>query len=690
LGYPTTYAYNSANELTSTTDADGRTIDYGYDAAGRKTSETWVNGNYTATYGYNADSELTSASDPFSSYTYTYDALGDVTNVDNAGTPGVPHVALSYGYDSFGNRTSLTDSLGGSISYAYNANNQLSSLGLSVSSTLDAQLTFGYDADSRLTGITRTGATGSDTITSSLSYDTTNRLTNITDTDTTKSTTLASYTYGYDAASRLTSYQDNSGNSLTYGYDKTNQLTSAAGTLNGSNYSVSYSYDTNGNRNMAGYQTTANELTNDGTYSYTYDNNGNMLTQTNIATGNVTYYTWDYRNRLTEVQVKDSNGNLLQDEKFTYDVNNNRIGVALNGTQQLWTVYDGSNPYMDFNGSGQLTQRYLTNPKGLSQFYGQVSASGVTQWFLTDNLSSIRQVVSTSGTSLDAITYDPYGNILSQTNAANTPRVGFAGGAVDSLTGNVQFDARPYRPVDGRFESEDPRSFAGGDVNLYRYTGNSPVNRIDPSGEDWRDTLWSTGQGVLGVVIIAGGVTVAAAGGWTGVGLVGGGVMTVYGADLLATGVDGLISGKNHRTYTGNLVAGVTGSETAGNSTDIALQVVLGGYSCYMLLPVRVGVPVGATGPAVAGRISLQNGQSVIGWIRNGRIVIQSAPNVSHKFLGQQAGIVDAAGRQIVADAQAFTVVKEGGQISVFGSLNFGGVLKISDEAIAILRSVFY
>jgi hypothetical protein len=38
-----------------------------------------------------------------------------------------------------------------------------------------------------------------------------------------------------------------------------------------------------------------------------------------------------------------------------------------NGTQQLYTVYDGKNPYIDFNGNGTLTERYLTNPNALNQ-----------------------------------------------------------------------------------------------------------------------------------------------------------------------------------------------------------------------------------------------------------------------------------------------------------------------------------
>jgi RHS repeat-associated protein len=229
---------------------------------------------------------------------------------------------------------------------------------------------------------------------------------------------------------------------------------------------------------------TGNELPSDGTYKCTYDAAGNMTSQTNIANDYVTYYTWDYRNRLVEVKQEDNHNNVLNDEKFTYDINNNRIAVSLNGTPQLYTVYDGSNPYMDFNGSGQLTERYLYNPNALSQFYGQVNASGAVQWFLTDNIHSIRQVVSSSGNVLDAITYDPYGNILNQTNAANAPRFLYAGGAYDSLTGYDQFGRRYYSPVDGRWTSQDPLGFKAGDTDLYRYVANDPTNAIDPNGLD--------------------------------------------------------------------------------------------------------------------------------------------------------------------------------------------------------------
>jgi len=42
--------------------------------------------------------------------------------------------------------------------------------------------------------------------------------------------------------------------------------------------------------------------------------------------------------------------------------------------------------------------------------------------------------------------------------------------------------ARYYDPVLGRFISEDPLGFGGGDVNLMVYTSNDPVNWVDPWG----------------------------------------------------------------------------------------------------------------------------------------------------------------------------------------------------------------
>jgi hypothetical protein len=42
--------------------------------------------------------------------------------------------------------------------------------------------------------------------------------------------------------------------------------------------------------------------------------------------------------------------------------------------------------------------------------------------------------------------------------------------------------ARYYDAVIGRFVSQDPKGFAAGDTNLYRYVGNSPTTQVDTDG----------------------------------------------------------------------------------------------------------------------------------------------------------------------------------------------------------------
>ena len=47
-----------------------------------------------------------------------------------------------------------------------------------------------------------------------------------------------------------------------------------------------------------------------------------------------------------------------------------------------------------------------------------------------------------------------------------------------------EYRARAYNPMLGRFMSEDPKLFDGGDYNLFRYCHNDPVDFTDPMGLD--------------------------------------------------------------------------------------------------------------------------------------------------------------------------------------------------------------
>jgi RHS repeat-associated protein len=82
----------------------------------------------------------------------------------------------------------------------------------------------------------------------------------------------------------------------------------------------------------------------------------------------------------------------------------------------------------------------------------------------------------------DHIVYDPYGNILSQTNPANQPRFGFDGMQLDQATGSYYDNARYYDSSTGTFISRDPLGFGGGSSNLYDYVSNKPTKLSDPTG----------------------------------------------------------------------------------------------------------------------------------------------------------------------------------------------------------------
>ncbi|MFP4473400.1 MAG: RHS repeat-associated core domain-containing protein [Candidatus Omnitrophota bacterium] len=83
--------------------------------------------------------------------------------------------------------------------------------------------------------------------------------------------------------------------------------------------------------------------------------------------------------------------------------------------------------------------------------------------------------------------YTPYGLIAAQEETIEQPFT-FAGmvgimGEGDPANGGLYYmRARYYDPAAGRFISEDPIGFAGGDVSLYGYVGASPLMFVDPSG----------------------------------------------------------------------------------------------------------------------------------------------------------------------------------------------------------------
>lgn len=86
---------------------------------------------------------------------------------------------------------------------------------------------------------------------------------------------------------------------------------------------------------------------------------------------------------------------------------------------------------------------------------------------------------------LGSLIYDSFGNMKQHGNKVKQPYT-YTGREWDRETGLYYYNARYYDPEMGRFISEDPIGFNGGDVNLYAYVGNNPVNFVDPWGLEQR------------------------------------------------------------------------------------------------------------------------------------------------------------------------------------------------------------
>ncbi len=519
LGKSRSYSYDKVGNLTTATDRNGRVRQFNYDELDRRTTEIWLdelnNPIRTINYEYDAASQLQAISDPDSVYDYDYDAAGRLLYVDNTGTPGVPEVRLDYNYDTYTDSqgrlnyvVNLTDSvngqLGGSQASYYDPLNRLVSITQTGNGVSDKRVDLSYDQAGQLDLVKRYSDLGGTQLVaqSDYNYDSAGRLTDLSHSQ--GNTTFASYNWTYDPGNRITSFSSPDGTSI-YSYDEGNQLTA---TDHSYQADETYSYDENGNRTNSGYQTqTNNRLVSDGTYTYLYDDEGNRTGRTEIATGEVTQYQWDYRNRLTGVITFDSAGNTIEQIEYTYDALDRRLAksVDLDGDGAAQPeieryIYNGEHIYLVFDEQGNQTQRFL-HGEVVDQVFAQEDENGAVLWALTDNLGTVRDVIDSQGNVENHIVYDSFGNVVSETDANVEFRFGYTGREFDSETGQYYYRARYYDATVGRFISEDPIGFAAGDSNLSRYVGNSPINATDPSGNVAivDDLVFLTAIGVLAI-----------------------------------------------------------------------------------------------------------------------------------------------------------------------------------------------
>jgi len=190
---------------------------------------------------------------------------------------------------------------------------------------------------------------------------------------------------------------------------------------------------------------------------------------------------------LLSVELPD--GNLIE---YVIDASNRRIGkkVGPPGATVLvrkWLYKDSLNPIYeeawDATSSTWVQTRFVYASRGNVPDF--LIRDGVTYRVISDHLGSPRLIIDTaSGIVAQALEYDEWGNILSDTYVGTVPLhpFTFAGGLYDADTKLIRFGARDYDPEAGRWTAKDPIRFDGDGPNLYGYTSNDPINFIDQLG----------------------------------------------------------------------------------------------------------------------------------------------------------------------------------------------------------------
>ena len=186
---------------------------------------------------------------------------------------------------------------------------------------------------------------------------------------------------------------------------------------------------------------------------------------------------WDFENRLTLIDVDG------EEVTYAYDALGRRVSRTLDGRASRFS-YDGEDVVLDDDDNSGTTE-YQNGP-GIDDKLSLKTGSGV-KYFLQDHLGSTVGLADAAGTVAATQSYDAFGN---GADAAFPTRYQFTGREFDRFTGLQYSRARWYHPGIGRFISEDPIEFAGGDINLYGYVWNNPTMFTDPMGLDgWGNDL---------------------------------------------------------------------------------------------------------------------------------------------------------------------------------------------------------
>ena len=347
-GNVTTYTYNSQDEPTNITYADGSTENMGYDSNGDLTSEQDGNGGWTY-YWYDQYGNQNKEEDPDGQYTYwNYDAQRDllseelpsgetttynsydgggepasvtVSNPDVSGTPSET-TSMTYWPDEQLETKTAPD--GGETQYTYDSYGDPATVTGPATSSFPSgtETTYGYDADGRQVCETtpRVTALGQQCVNG-------------------QAAPANAQVNTYDLLGDLTSSTTPDGGVTSYTYEPDQQVASETAPSSNVSNVTSYSYFPNGQLES----TTTGTGSSATTQSETYDNDDNLATQTN---GDGKTYDYVY-NDMDQLWTSTPPAGSSQTTTYTYDGDGNVHTItypAVSGASEVTTYsYNGEN-----------------------------------------------------------------------------------------------------------------------------------------------------------------------------------------------------------------------------------------------------------------------------------------------------------------------------------------------------------
>ncbi|MFI8350693.1 toxin C-terminal domain-containing protein, partial [Streptomyces sp. NPDC085596] len=509
------YGYDRAGEKTSVTDGVGNTTRITYDFMGNPQKTTQPDGSWSQTdytmaglpgqqkqYDassallsqmsnvYDGNGNLTSATDAAGhTTTFMYDASDTLTQ-EVQPVSASHSIATSFGYDASGDRTRYTDGRGNQWYTTYN------SLGLQetsvepataqYSSAADSTTTYRYNGDSQVTSVTQPGGA-----TVEMTYDNMGNLAQQSGSGADAPT--ATRTFHYDADGRVLkadtaeagavgSAGHQAATTETFGYDDRGDLLSASGAAGAS----SFGFDSDG------LMTSRADAA--GTTGYGYDNAGRLSSLNDAATGTQLTIAYNTLSQPSSVQY----GTSGQSRTFGYDGLHRLTGDTLKqGATTLASVTYGYDP------DGNTTSKKTTGVTGASNnTYAYDWADRLTSW--NNGSTATGYAYDDAGNRIqsgaDVYTYDARDQLTSDgtksysyTARGTLTQQSTAGGATTAFTsdaygGQITAGTQTYGlDATGRVITDTTQ--AGGTRTLtYSGAGNTVANdqsyqyTYDPSG----------------------------------------------------------------------------------------------------------------------------------------------------------------------------------------------------------------